>query len=168
MLNTLFRFADLLHRKHQSPTSLAFERGIHQDVDSPHKGPVMWKMFPFDEVIMTQSCLESQIINIKLEKNQQKVPGPPPKFSALDWQTCGNFQHWTQHKYSYISHSNTSSGVSNVYTIYHYAEYKYSCVKVSTDMWNNVFTLESGSLRIAQHLPGSSLEASSQFEAHLQ
>ena len=41
------------------------------------------------------SCLESQIINIKLKKNQQKVPGPPPKLSASDRRTCGNFQHWS-------------------------------------------------------------------------
>ena len=40
------------------------------------------------------SCLELQIINIKLKKNQQKVPGPPPKLSASDWRTRGNFQHW--------------------------------------------------------------------------
>ena len=46
------------------------------------------------------SCLESQIINIKLKKNQQKVPGPPPKLSALDWRTCGNFQHWWQEWFS--------------------------------------------------------------------
>ena len=28
------------------------------------------------------------------EKNQQKVPGPPPKLSASNWWTCVNFQHW--------------------------------------------------------------------------
>ena len=39
------------------------------------------------------SCLESQIINLKLKKNQQKVPSPPPKLSASDRRTCGNFQH---------------------------------------------------------------------------
>ena len=31
---------------------------------------------------------------MKLKKNHQKVPGPPAKLSALDRQTCGNFQHW--------------------------------------------------------------------------
>ena len=37
----------------QSSASLAFVRGIHRSpVDSPHKGPVTRKMFPFDEVIM--------------------------------------------------------------------------------------------------------------------
>ena len=40
-------------RKHQSSASLCFVKGIHQwPMDSPHKGPVMWKMFPFDDVIM--------------------------------------------------------------------------------------------------------------------
>ena len=32
---------------------LAFVRGIHRSpVNSPHKGPVTRKMFPFDDVIM--------------------------------------------------------------------------------------------------------------------
>ena len=41
------------HRKRQSSTSLAFVRGIHRGpVNSPHKGPVTRKRFPFDDVIM--------------------------------------------------------------------------------------------------------------------
>ena len=46
-------------RKHQSSTSLAFLRGIHQwPMNSPHKGPVTRKMFPFDDIIMNKdfSC----------------------------------------------------------------------------------------------------------------
>ena len=40
-------------RKHQSSASLAFVRGIHRrPVNSPHKGPVTLKIFPFDDVIM--------------------------------------------------------------------------------------------------------------------
>ena len=40
-------------RKHQSSASLAFVRVIHRwSVNSPHKGPVTHKMFPFDDVIM--------------------------------------------------------------------------------------------------------------------
>ena len=40
-------------RKHQSSMSLTFVRGIHRwPVDSPHKGPVTRKTFPFDEFIM--------------------------------------------------------------------------------------------------------------------
>ena len=40
-------------KKHQNSASLAFVRGIHRwPVNSPHKGPVTRKMFPFDDVIM--------------------------------------------------------------------------------------------------------------------
>ena len=40
-------------RKHQSSASLVFVWVIHGwPVNSPHKWPVAWKMFPFDELIM--------------------------------------------------------------------------------------------------------------------
>ena len=40
-------------RKHQCSAPLAFVRGIHRwPVNSPHKGPVTRKIFPFDDVIM--------------------------------------------------------------------------------------------------------------------
>ena len=40
-------------RKHQSSASVALLRRIHRSpVDSSHKGPVMCKMFPFDDIIM--------------------------------------------------------------------------------------------------------------------
>ena len=43
-------------RKHQSSESLAFVRAIHRrPLNSPHKWPVTRKMFPFDDVIMTQT-----------------------------------------------------------------------------------------------------------------
>ena len=42
-----------VRRKHQSSMPLAFVRGIHQWLlNSPHKGPLMQKIFPFDDVIM--------------------------------------------------------------------------------------------------------------------
>ena len=48
-------YSDADQRKHQSPVSLAFVRGIHRSpMNSPHKGPVTRKMFPFDDVIMSQ------------------------------------------------------------------------------------------------------------------
>ena len=41
-------------RKHQSFASLAIVRGIHRwPENSLHKGPVMWKMFPFDDIMWT-------------------------------------------------------------------------------------------------------------------
>ena len=40
-------------RKHQSSASLAYVRGIYRwPVDSPHKGTLTRKMFPYDDVIM--------------------------------------------------------------------------------------------------------------------
>ena len=50
LLNRLFRQKS---KKPQSLASLVFVRGIHRwPVNSPHKGPVTRKMFPFDDVIM--------------------------------------------------------------------------------------------------------------------
>ena len=49
--STVYSNAD--QRKHQSSSSLAFVWGIHRwPVNSPYKGPVTRKMFPFDDVIM--------------------------------------------------------------------------------------------------------------------
>ena len=49
--STVYSRAD--QRKHQSSASLAFVWGINRwPVNSPHKGPVTRKMFPFDDVIM--------------------------------------------------------------------------------------------------------------------
>ena len=49
---TVYSGAD--QRKHQSSASRDFVRGIHRSSgNSPHKGPVTRKMFPFDYVIMS-------------------------------------------------------------------------------------------------------------------
>ena len=61
-------------RKHPSSASLSFMRGIHRGpVNSPHKGPVTRKMFPFDDVIMNVilrywkfSCLVSVKLNFSV------------------------------------------------------------------------------------------------------
>ena len=46
-------YSGVHQRKHQSSASLAFVWGIHRwPVNSPHKGPVTRKMFPFEDVIM--------------------------------------------------------------------------------------------------------------------
>ena len=52
-LDGLTVFSGTDQRKYQSSVSLAFVRGIHRwPENSPHKGPVTRKMFPFDDVIM--------------------------------------------------------------------------------------------------------------------
>ena len=58
-------------RKHQSSISLAFVQGIHWwPVNSPHKGPVTRKMFPFDEVIM--NVINSNFTFYRTCKGSQK------------------------------------------------------------------------------------------------
>ena len=53
-------YSDADQRKPQSSASLAFVRGIHRGpVNSPHKWPVTWKMFPFDDVIMQKPRSQS-------------------------------------------------------------------------------------------------------------
>ena len=68
-------------RKHQSSMSLAFVRGIHRwQVNSPHKGPVTRKMFPFDDVIMEwKSSDEMGSQDIKATKSEESRPTVPWK-----------------------------------------------------------------------------------------
>ena len=57
-------------RKHQSSASLAFVRGIPRWlVNSPHKGPGMRKMFPFDDVIMTWINADRSLIAYGITNN---------------------------------------------------------------------------------------------------
>ena len=78
--STVYSGAD--QRKRQSSASLAFVRGIH-----PHKGPVTWQMFPFDDVIMTpmwsyvrwKCCL---VLYTTRQSNQAYQP-----FSQQQWAT---------------------------------------------------------------------------------
>ena len=49
----LYIQAQMKENKHQRDASLAFVMGIHRwPVNSPHKGPVTRKMFPFEDVIV--------------------------------------------------------------------------------------------------------------------
>ena len=57
-------------RKHESSASLAFVWEIHRWlVNSPHKWPVMRKMFPFDDVIMRHRALFSDNIFLFYKTN---------------------------------------------------------------------------------------------------
>ena len=61
-------YSDVDQRKHQSSGSLAFVRGIHRGpVNSPHKWPVMRKMFPFDDVIM--EIIFDDVFDIKMHQH---------------------------------------------------------------------------------------------------
>ena len=61
--STVYSSAD--QRKHQSSASLASVRGIHQwPVNSPHKGPVTRKMFPFDDVIVVCRSMAVDTVSV--------------------------------------------------------------------------------------------------------
>ena len=52
-------------RKYQTSATLAFVREIHRSpVNTPHKGPVTRKMFPFDDVIMQSTKKRAYILGI--------------------------------------------------------------------------------------------------------
>ena len=59
-------------KQHQSSASLAFVRGLHRwPVNSPHKGPVTRKMFPFDDVIM--NLVQGKFIHV-LQRQSWECP----------------------------------------------------------------------------------------------
>ena len=62
-------YSDADQRKHQSSASLAIVRGIQRGpVNSPHKWPVTRKMFPFDDVIMSEpnmACLPQRVFDLQ-------------------------------------------------------------------------------------------------------
>ena len=61
--STIFSGTD--QRKPQSSASLALVKGIRRSpADSLHKGPVMWKLFPFDDVIMYAVSILKVLENI--------------------------------------------------------------------------------------------------------
>ena len=75
-------------RKHQSSASLAFVRGIHRwPVNSLHKGPVTWKKFPFDDVIMkTEFHIKKKMIceiGARTVKNSDEITSWPEYISHL-------------------------------------------------------------------------------------
>ena len=72
--STVYLSAD--QTKHQSSASLAFVWGIHRWwVNSPHKGPVTRKMFPFDDVIMVTKYLTRWIVGRVILR--ELYPSPP-------------------------------------------------------------------------------------------
>ena len=63
-------------RKHQSSALLAFVRRIHRRLmNSLHKGPVMQKMFPFNDVIMTKfsSYWSTMIFQVYVEESSAEL-----------------------------------------------------------------------------------------------
>ena len=74
-------------RKHQSSTSVALVRGIHRwPMDSPHRGPIMRKVFPFNDIIMSlhhYAVLLQSAELPQLELHLQWTQQPTSHFSSL-------------------------------------------------------------------------------------
>ena len=67
-------YSDADQRKHQSTASLAFVWGIHRGpVNSPHKGPVPRKIFPFGDVIMLCICMDHVVYGSAIERRRYYV-----------------------------------------------------------------------------------------------
>ena len=64
-------YLDADQTEHQSSASVDFVRGIHRGpLNSLHKRPVTRKMFPFDDVIMSQG----QWVNIEIQNENARGP----------------------------------------------------------------------------------------------
>ena len=75
--STVYSGAD--QSKHQSSASLAFVWEIHRGpVNFPHKWPVTRKMFPFDDVIMDNSCILKCEMKLRIHSQTWKMQ--PSKF----------------------------------------------------------------------------------------
>ena len=82
-------YSDADQRKHQSSAPLAFVRGIHRGpVNSPHKWLVTRKMVPFDDVIMTWTCL-------KLSRRN--------KYEKYIFVASAMYIDFTKHKYDHFA-----------------------------------------------------------------
>ena len=99
--------------KHQSSAPLAYVWGIHRwPVNSLHKGPVTWKMFPFDDFIMRNLLMylrvyspqnrrckwarnhdEHKYVHNEIFSGERIIPSPSEeihKSEACHYQPCNN------------------------------------------------------------------------------
>ena len=98
-------YSDADQRKHQSSASLAFVWGNSPGpVNSPHKGPVTRKMFPFDDVIMKSG----RSSNPQASKNTVLLPK-----SFLVHQDCLVMfcYHWSNYENKNVQFGSNSSGL---------------------------------------------------------
>ena len=83
--------------QHKRSASLAFVRGIHRwPMDSPHKGPVTRKMFPFDYVIMMPTGVTTSVFTVETNIASFVYAAPAPK--RLTCLYRGTLQVMIKHK----------------------------------------------------------------------
>ena len=136
-------YSDADQRKHQSSASLAFVWGIHRGpVNSPHKWPVMRKMFPFDDVIMSLwkvtwvSCVPYLY-----------------KLESLNWSSL-SFCYWQMYKESQLPHMNCKYHASINKTLpwlYYRPKSWTNCSKSFDVMFHNTIFFQAQKRALNQH-----------------
>ena len=136
-------------RTHQASAPLAFVRGIHRgQVNSPHRGPVTRKIFPFDDVIMDDVdnvsvwCCD-YIIKLILASSGKETHKPAGtrnltiKFCPVRQFRETNakylnfiFQHklWIRSCVEFLGFSIGDISISLAYTLYHITHNHKRCV----------------------------------------
>ena len=95
-------------RKHQSSASLTFVQVIHRcPVNSPNKGPVTRKMFPFDDVIMV-TCSPTG----KVKRNTDGETSPDNALTKLSAWYCRKYSFKIFHFLLPSTNSRPSNGTS--------------------------------------------------------
>ena len=121
-------------KNHQSSASLAFVRGIHRWlINSPHKGPVTWKMFSFDDVMCDGLCNSLQYwAPVWYSKDLQRLDNiggfvqERRNFSALAMGlrlSCTNPSIWKRYQDS--SPSNGQQGTCPIFVSYMLLEWQH-------------------------------------------
>ena len=95
------------HNKCPSPKSVTCFQRLH-----------FWNSYQCSKLSQKScqsSCLEYQIINIKLKKISKKVPSPPPKLPASGRRTGSNLEHCSYHMSQGPMSWNITDLASNIY-----------------------------------------------------
>ena len=126
----------------KAPHSWLFVRGIHRwPVDSPHKGPAMWKVFPCHFIFM------------------QSLPGVPlvqllPHQGGCPWsELVAGFDYWSHQRYSYLQDiAVLDSRIMALISV----DIRVELLTQSTSPWTCFLSLARSELRLcsANHRPG--------------
>ena len=159
--STVYSGAD--QRKYQNSASLAFVRVIHRSpVNSPHKGPITRKMFPFDDVIMNQMKTANSYTNCIISVSSQTARTADLSQCRLilhGQATIQNFMIYMecQRRDRNISHKSCTfrSRVNSAHLLIQFAWYldafSYDGIKIPTDSLLKVILLRQRQL-IHPHL----------------
>ena len=143
---TVCSFAD--QRIHQSSASLAFVRGIHRwPMNSPHKGPVTRKKFPFDDVIMNAETFnQASTLHLQCEKAIIKRQSSALLVACKGIRQCEQWIHRTQNLQYKRHESCNSMTITQVFvgiTHKQLASLQLVCRPFIPSIWEIVITIST-------------------------